>query len=105
MPGKPYPDDVKAEAVRLYVDEERMLEEVAEEIGCTPKTVWRWVRAAGHERTKADAWDILRRERVRWAVRLRSRRYTRREIADMMDLSTRQVSRLLAFARAAGGAR
>jgi transposase-like protein len=64
VPGKPqHSDNVKAEAVHLYVTSDLRMDEIGARVGAHEETVKRWVRAAGVPRRGQGAPGRARRPR------------------------------------------
>ena len=53
-----YPESVRREVVRLYVEDNRSTRSIAEEIGASSSTIKRWLRDAGVLRSVSEAMTL-----------------------------------------------
>jgi hypothetical protein len=93
---KPTYKDDAPEWVRLYVQEEKSLSEIAEPYGCAPSTVWRWLQLHGVEMRPAQlppGYKDTRipQEQIDETVRLYKSGLTLAQVGDELFLSPSAV--------------
>lgn len=91
-----YTPDIKAEAIRLYVEEKCSCSAVAEKLGCTGATVIKWLKQAGVERRSgAPAKRELTKEQIADVAKMYYEGYAPRVICQKHDIKSYSMFRRL----------